>query len=128
MPRNKSSFNVIEILIYGLPFWIGILVAAWFYKGLIGLESTLVGLGILSVFLASEVFVDKKSKRLSGAKAVALIAGSFGVRLIALLVVSYLFYRFSELNLFILLLTIAFGFTAILLISMKNWLKGPVGR
>jgi hypothetical protein len=57
-----------------------------------------------------------------GRKAVALIAASFVVRLSVLMVVSYLLYRFSDINLLFFLLSIALGFTTVLFISIKNWL------
>ena len=121
-PRKKPSFNLKEILLYGSPLWIGAPLIGLLLEGWLGLKSALAGLLILTAYIASEVFVSERSKRLPDSTAVALIVASPGVRLIALLIVTYLLYRFTGLNLLILLATVAFGFTAVLFISIKNWL------
>ncbi len=79
---------------------------------------------VLGIYIASEILVAEKSRKLSGGEAAALMVGSFLARLLILLVVSYLLYRFSNLNLLIFLVTIAVGFTILLFVNVKNWLLG----
>ncbi|MDI6817451.1 MAG: hypothetical protein QME41_09765 [Actinomycetota bacterium] len=111
-----------EILLYGIPLWVGLPLTGWYFEGWLGLKSAIVGLFILGVYIASEILVEKKSRKISGSDAVALMVASFGIRLIVLLVVALLVNYYSDLNLLVLLLTVALGFTAMLFMSVKNWL------
>lgn len=122
-PRKKPSFNLKEILLYGIPLWLGSPIAGFYFAGWLGFKSAIAGLIVLGAYIASEVLVREKSRKLPDSQAIALIVASSGARLIALLIVSYLLYQFSNLNLLILLLTVAFGFTAVLFISIKNFMN-----
>lgn len=121
-PRSKPSFSLKGTLLYGVPFWIGSSLIGWYLKGWVGLKSATAGLVVLGIYIASEILVAEKSRKLSGGEAAALMVGSFLTRLLVLLIVSYLLYRFSNLNLLIFLATIAVGFTTLLFANIKNWL------
>ena len=121
-PRHKPVFNIKEIVLYGIPLWIGLPLIGWYFEGWLGLNSSLFGLVVLSAYIASEVFVDKRSRNIPGSKAVKLIVVSFGARFIVLLLITILLYLYTTISLMFFLITVAFGFTAMLFISIKNWL------
>jgi len=121
--RNKPPFNLREILLYGIPFWIGAPIAGWYLDGWLGFKSSVIGLLLLGAYIGSTAIVAEKTKRTSAKKAVAFAVASFWTRLFGLWLLVYLLSHALELNLLVLLLTVAFGFTAILAISAKNWLQ-----
>jgi len=121
--RNQSPFKVREILIYGSPLWIGAPVVGWYYDGLLGLKSALIGLLLLGVYIGSTIIAARESRRLSAKKTVAIAVAGFWIRLIGLWFLVFLLSRFVELNLLVLLITLAIGFTATVAISAKDWLQ-----
>lgn len=122
-PRHRPPFDVKEILLYGLPFWVAAPIIGWYVDGLLGLTSSLIGLLLLGVYVGSAVIVTEKSRRVSAKKTVAFAVGGFWIRLIGLWVLVFILSRILVLNLLLLLLTVAIGFTVILAISVKNWLQ-----
>lgn len=122
-PRYKYLFNIGEILLHGLPFWIAAPIIGWYIDGWLGLKSSLIGLLILGLYVGSTGTVTKKSQKISAKKAVAFAVGGFWVRLIGLWIVVFSLSRFLKFNLTLLLLTVAVGFTVILAMSVKNWLQ-----
>ncbi|MHB8840767.1 MAG: hypothetical protein ACYC56_03095 [Candidatus Aquicultor sp.] len=124
--RHKPPFNLKEVVLYGLPFWIGALLAGWYFKGLLGLQSAFVGLIFLGLYVGSSVGFAKKSdqylKKSAGAVVSITVAG-FWIRLIGLWLLAFLVSRIVQLNLLVVLVTIAVGFTVVLAISVKNWLR-----
>lgn|GEM_PF-2451990 len=122
-PRYKSLFDTRAILLHGLPFWIAAPIIGWYINGWLGLKSSLIGLLVLGLYVGSTVTATKKSQRFSAKKAVAFAVGGFWVRLIGLWIVVFSLSRFLELNLTLLLSTVAVGFTVVLAMSVKNWLR-----
>ena len=122
-PRNKLPFSLRDAMVYGIPIWVGAPIAGWYADGLIGLQSVLAGLFILSAYIGSMSFVARRSKKMSARKTVAIAVAGFWARLVGLWLLVFILSRFLELNLLVLLVTIAFGFTAILATNVKNWLQ-----
>lgn len=122
-PRHSSLFDVREILLYGLPFWIAAPIIGWYVDGWLGLKSSLIGLLVLGVYTASTVIATEKSQKSSSGQAVAFAVGGFWVRLIGLWILVFVISRILALNLLFLLLTVAIGFTVILAISVRKWLQ-----
>lgn len=122
-PRNKPPFNLREILIYGIPFWVGAPIAGWYFDGLLGLKSSVAGLLLLGAYFGSTAVIAEKSRKTSAKKTVALAVAGFWARLFGLWLLIFFLSRVLELNFLVLLITVAFGFTAILAISVKNWLR-----
>lgn len=124
--RNKPPFNLKEIALYGLPFWVATLLIGWYFKGLLGLQSAFVGLILLVLYVVSSAGFAKKSDqylRKSAGAVVGIAVAGFWMRLIGLWLLAYLVSRIVQLNLLVVLVTIAFGFTIVLAISVKNWLR-----
>jgi len=124
--RHKPPFNLKEIALYGLPFWAGALVAGWYFKGLLGLQSAFVGLILLGIYVLSSTGFIKKSDRYlkkSAGAVVGIAVAGFWIRLIGLWLLAFLVSRIVQLNLPVVLVTIAVGFTVVLAISVKNWLR-----
>jgi len=124
--RGKPLFNLKEIAFYGLPFWVGAIIAGWYFGGLIGLRSAVVGLLLLGIYAGSEAGFARLANRFqskSPAKVVGVAVAGFWIRLIGLWVLAYVLSKLMQLNLLIILMIIAFGFTVVLAISAKNWLK-----
>ena len=121
--RHRGPFEIREILLYGLPFWIAAPIIGWYVDGWLGLKSSLVGLLVLGVYAAGTVIATEKSQKSSAGQAVAFAVGGFWVRLIGLWILVYLMSRILALNLLFLLLTVAIGFTVILAISVRKWLQ-----
>ncbi|MCL6471249.1 MAG: hypothetical protein K6T91_00345 [Firmicutes bacterium] len=124
--RNKPPFKLKEIMLYGLPVWTGAVLAGWYFWGWSGLWSTTIGLALLAAYILSEVgFVKLSDKylRKSPRAMVAIAAAGFPIRLIGLWFLVYLISHIVRPNWLIALTTLAFGFTVMLAISMKSWLK-----
>jgi small-conductance mechanosensitive channel len=122
--RYSLSFDVGEILLYGVPVWLGAPALGWYFAGATGLKSATVGLVIVAFYIAAEIFAAERFKVIrDNGKAIAFLIGSLIARIAVLLVASYLMYRFTAFNLLALLLTVVAGFTAMLFISTKNWLN-----
>lgn len=111
-----------EVILYGLPLWIGIPIIAWYFDGWLGLTSAVVGLLILAIYTGSTVIIASKTPKRSTKVAVALAVVGFWARLFGLWLLIFILSQVLELNLLVVLLTVAFGFTAVLLLSIKNWL------
>lgn len=124
--RKKPPFNLKDITLYGLPIWLVAMLAGWYFWGWSGLWSTIAGLALLGIYTAGEVgFVKLADKYLlkSPRVMVGIAAVGFPARLIGLWLLVYLLAHFVRLNLLITLVTLAFGFTVMIAISMKSWLK-----
>lgn len=115
-----------EIALYGLPFWIGAIIAGWYFGSWVGLRSAVVGLILLGIYAGSEAGFAKLANRFqvkSPAKVVGIAVAGFWIRLIGLWVLAYVLSQLVQLNLLIILMIVAFGFTIILTISAKIWLR-----
>ncbi len=123
--RIKPLFNLKQIVLYGSPFWLAALLVGWYVDGWLGVKSAIIGLILLGMYVGSSAGFAKKSDqylRKSAAKVVWIQIAGFWFRLIALWIVALLILRIVQLNLLIVLTTLAFGFTIVLAISVKNWL------
>lgn len=122
--RNKPPFDLREILLYGIPFWVGAILLGWYFGGLLGLKSAVVGLILLGIYVGSSTIVTKKfdqARKKSANKAMVIVLAGFLIKIIGLWLITFLLTLVVELNLPILVLTIAFGFSITLIIAILDW-------
>jgi hypothetical protein len=121
--RNRPPFNLRVILIFGSPVWMGAVVAGWFLAGMLGAKSVLIGLALLGVYIVISMLFAKKFDELrtkSAGLAMSVVVAGFFVRVMALWVATFIIHRLMEINLAALALTVGFGFTVIMFITVVN--------
>ncbi|MBE0446505.1 MAG: hypothetical protein IBX64_00075 [Actinobacteria bacterium] len=132
--RSRPPFDLKYIILHGIPFWIGAILAGWYFGGYLGLRSVIIGLILLGIYVGSSVVFAGLAERFreksatnevaikkSVVKAVVIVVGGFLIRLTGLWLIVYILSLAIELNLPILAFTIVIGFTVILAISIRNW-------
>jgi hypothetical protein len=100
---------------------VGAIAASWFTTGWIGVKSVIIGLALLTVYIVISLIFAKKFDQFrtkSTGLAMSIVLAGFFVRLMALWVATFAIYKFVEINLMALALTVGFGFTVIMLITI----------
>jgi hypothetical protein len=100
---------------------VGAVGAGWFTTGWFGVKSVIIGLALLTTYIViSLIFAGKfdQHRTKSTGLAMSIVLAGFFVRLTALWVATFAIYKYVEINLMALALTVGFGFTVIMLITI----------
>jgi hypothetical protein len=119
--RNRPPYDLKVIALYGFPIWVLAIAGGWLSAGWLGVKSVLLGLALLTSYIVISLLFAKKFDQMSSKStglAMSIVLTGFFVRLTVLWMATFAIYKFIEINLMALALTIGFGFTVVMLITI----------